>query len=174
MECIKAFGAGLVCKGFQYEVGKTYTMPRSEVKLCRSGFHAANGTDPSLTLDYYQLTQTTEYCLVDINVIDSYGDKVVGDKIKILRKLSLDEVIELDETGRWCTYLARDVEGADIKKLQAAVINKDETGELCLYFAEYVEGADIKKLQAAVAGKDKNNWWVKRLLSISVKELQNE
>ena len=87
---------------FTYEVGKTYRMKKSDVKLCNKGFHAAADCDISNTVDYY-FTSNTEYALVDINVTDRDAHKVVGNQIRIIRKLeSLEEMISYDKTGRWC------------------------------------------------------------------------
>ena len=38
----KGFESDLSCRGFQYEVGKTYKLPETEtLELCRCGFHAS-------------------------------------------------------------------------------------------------------------------------------------
>ena len=35
----KAFNNDMKCLSFQYEVGKTYTIPKEELEMCRRGFH---------------------------------------------------------------------------------------------------------------------------------------
>jgi hypothetical protein len=35
----KGFNADWTCRGFQYKVGQTYTMPKENVQMCRQGFH---------------------------------------------------------------------------------------------------------------------------------------
>jgi hypothetical protein len=38
MRGYKAFNKDLTCRGFQYEIGKTYEMD-GEIEICRRGFH---------------------------------------------------------------------------------------------------------------------------------------
>ena len=166
MITIKAFDKGLVCKGFQYEVGKTYTMPTKQVKICESGFHAATNGDISNTIYYYPEILNTEYALVDINVVDSQKDKVVGDKITILKKITdIDELISYDRTGKWIikyAVLIQNINPRLIPLLQQAIIKKDQTGEWVTKFAKKVERSDIPLLQEEVIKKDKTGEWVTR------------
>ena len=39
MKGYKVFCSDWTCLGFQYEVGKTYEMDATEIKLCNRGFH---------------------------------------------------------------------------------------------------------------------------------------
>ncbi len=118
MITVKAFEKDIKCRDFQYEVGKTYTMPTEEVRICERGFHASANCDISETIEYYPNVANSEYALVDINVVDSMSDKVVGDRITIIRKLeTLDGLIQYDKTVRWCYWFAKDSKGADVKKL---------------------------------------------------------
>ena len=164
MITIKAFNKGLVCREFKYEIGKTYKIPKNDVKRCNNGFHASAHCDISETIYYYPISEDTEYALVDINVVYSIRDKVVGDKIKVIKKLkTLDELIEYDKTGEWCylfvRYNAKKIKKDDVKKLQDAVLQKDKTGKLCYYFARNIRNTDINKLQDAIIEKDETGKW---------------
>ena len=161
MITVKAFDKGLKCRDFKYEVGNTYSIPTEKVEMCVYGFHASSHCDISETTIYYPFVTENEYALVDIHVIDRIDDKVVGDRITILRKLeTLDELIKYDKTGEWCYEYAKRCNDTDIiKQLQDAVIEKDETGEYCCYFAENVEDADIPTLEKAVIEKDRTGRW---------------
>lgn len=189
MLTVKAFwkdNKGLYCdpdgKKHYYKVGKEYVVDRERVKICKFGFHASAHCDISETLYFYDITEHTAYCLVDINVVDEHRYVVVGDRISIIKELTFDEcvqydktgewcfkfllnmnngnidnfdnlqdaILEKDNTGVWCCWLATTIKGTDIKRLQNAVIERDETGELCYRVAKYVEGADVDRLYNAV------------------------
>ena len=136
---------------FYFEIGKTY-IHEGEVKLCKSGFHASRNCDISETVGYYPVN--SHYCLVDINVINERDDKIVGNKITLLKELTFEECIGYDKTGEWCYHFADDIKEANVELLQNAVITKDKTGCWCYYFARYVKGTNVKLLQNAVIEKN--------------------
>ena len=91
MKAYKGFDKDLKCRGFQYEIGKTYTMPEGEpIKLCKSGFHACE--KPIDCFGYYA-PGLSRYCEVEIDdVSDERSDdsKRVAKTITIIRELTLD------------------------------------------------------------------------------------
>ena len=96
MKAYKGFDKNLQCRGFQYEVGKTYTMPEGEnVKLCKKGFHACvNVID---CFNYYEPAKS-RYCEVELEDVSSEIDndsKRVARTITIVRELTLDEVHDI-------------------------------------------------------------------------------
>ena len=57
----KAFDRNFQCRGFQYEVGKTYTH-EGTVRACGAGFHSCE--DPLDTLSYYDICDGTRFAIV--------------------------------------------------------------------------------------------------------------
>ena len=115
----KGFDKDLKCRGFQYEVGKTYSMEENPV-ICKRGYHCC--TKLSDVFDYYPLIITTidanldrilpvkkipsgnRYCLVEVGgYIDTdlgafvTSSKVSTNSIKILQELTEDDIIDILE-----------------------------------------------------------------------------
>lgn len=90
MRGYKAFNCDLTCRGFQYEIGETYTLDDPDsLEICKSGFHFC----PNIAscYKYYDAKDTTRICEVEalgeIQESDE-GDKMVTDKIKIIREIT--------------------------------------------------------------------------------------
>jgi hypothetical protein len=89
----KAFNSDLSCRGFQYEVGKTYTT-KGELEICKNGFHFCNKIIDCF--NYYFFDGETR-----IAEVESLGKVIRGDKknvtnkIKIIREIPLEEQLEL-------------------------------------------------------------------------------
>lgn len=85
----KAFNADLTCRGFQYEIGKTYTMDEKPVP-CVVGFHACKNLDD---IFYYRTpVNKIRICEVELGGIiikdnDNNNDKYVSNKITILKEI---------------------------------------------------------------------------------------
>ena len=92
MKAYKGFDKNLKCRGFQYEIGKEYE--EQEVDLCNKGFHACLAP---LDVFRYYAPATSRYCEVEIDgEIEKVTDdsKIAGTKIKIIREISLAELID--------------------------------------------------------------------------------
>ncbi len=94
----KGFNNDLTCRGFQYEVGKTYKTDR-DISLCDWGFHFCR---KMLDVNsYYSFdNENNRYCEIEAvgQIIDG-DDKSVTNKIKIVREIPKEEFIELINTG---------------------------------------------------------------------------
>lgn len=95
MKYYKAFNPDMTCKGFQYEVGKTYELSKGEtLKICECGFHFCDILNNCF--NYY----SEDECIIcEIEPLGKiikheYENKLVTDKIKIVKKLSKDEIEE--------------------------------------------------------------------------------
>ena len=89
----KAFDSNLQCRGFQYEIGKTYEHSGS-IEICESGFHACEY--PLDVLRYYA-PAGSRFALVRQSgaVVRHEGDsKVASAKITIGAELHLPQLIE--------------------------------------------------------------------------------
>ena len=95
----KVFNADWTCRGFQYVVGETFeedVIP----SCCNKGFHFC--TKASDCFSYYQFDSNNKVAEVeaigkiDTNPVDS---KCCTNKIRIVRELSWDEVLEIVNTG---------------------------------------------------------------------------
>lgn len=91
MIAYKGFQPGLVCLGYQFQMGLNVT----EKANCReNGFHCAE--NPLDCLTYYRDIQHSEYYIVnaggDIDE-DSVDSKIACTELKILQKLEIDQLI---------------------------------------------------------------------------------
>lgn len=121
----KGFDKNLKCRDFQYEVGKTYTMPEKP-EVCVKGFHCC--TNLSDVFHYYPLwtwavdgrngflipgtrsPSENRYCLVEVcGDVDTdwaacaSSSKIATNSIKIIQELFLKELMEeehLQESGK--------------------------------------------------------------------------
>ena len=89
MRGYKGFNSDLTCRGFQYEIGKTYEMD-GVIALCSRGFHFCE--ELRQTFEFYD-KNTDRFCEVESGEFVVRGsDKCCTDKITIIRELSRVEI----------------------------------------------------------------------------------
>ncbi len=89
----KGFNQDWTCRGYQYEVGKTYEH-RGDVKACESGFHACEY--PLDVLDYYS-PAVSKFAVVKMSgeiSKDSDDTKIASAKITIETEINLPEMVK--------------------------------------------------------------------------------
>lgn len=152
MKAYKGFDKDLQCQGFQYEVGKEYE--EQDVILCNKGFHAC--TVPLDVFRYYA-PATSRYCEVEIDgeiekAVDDY--KIAGTKIKIIREISLAELIEAQreyEEGKK-SHSTRAVIVGDYRAATAGNCSAATAGYRGVATAGYFGAAIADKCGMATAG----------------------
>ena len=123
IEGYKGTDRDMKCQGFQYEIGKTYRMPRESVDECRTGYHMClNMNDVT---DYYAIGSGNRYfkvrALVRLSDKNEYGklpeyepdnlyhvyfgrkarNKLVAAEIEFLEELTMDEILEGTIAKNW-------------------------------------------------------------------------
>ena len=102
MKGYKVFNSDWTCSNFQYEVGKTYEMDATEIKLCNRGFHFCERLIDCFL--YYGFDSENKFAEVEaLGVILTDGPKSCTNKIKIVREMNWNEVLNLVNIGKDCT-----------------------------------------------------------------------
>lgn len=98
MKAYKVFNSDWTCKGYQYEVGKTYTIDQKP-ELCSIGFHACKKVINCFS--YYSFDPKNKIAEVELlgEIVGKDEDKQATNKIKIVRELSWHEVLCMVNTG---------------------------------------------------------------------------
>ena len=97
----KVFNPDWNCRGFQYEVGKTF-LHNGNIEMCGSGFHFCQKA--SDCFNYYDFDSRNKVAEVEaIGLVETEGDKSVTDKIVIVREITWQELLTMVNTGDWNT-----------------------------------------------------------------------
>ena len=105
MKGYKVFNPDWTCRGFQFEVGKTFTEDVTPV-CCDSGFHFC--TKVADCFEYYPFNPDNKVAEVEaLGDIDTNEDdsKCSTNKIHIIREITWQEVLDLVNIGKSCTGL---------------------------------------------------------------------
>ena len=97
----KVFNPDWTCRGYQYEVGKTFKHD-GNIEMCGAGFHFCQKI--SDCFNYYEFNSNNKVAEVEaIGLVETNDDKSVTDEITIVRELTWHEVLDLTNTGHDCT-----------------------------------------------------------------------
>ena len=100
----KVFNEDWTCRGFQYEVGKTYKHD-GNIELCGSGFHYCRKLIDCF--EYYSFNPANKVAEVEVlGQIESDDKKSVTNEIKIVKELDWYKVLDMVNQGENCTGLA--------------------------------------------------------------------
>ena len=99
----KVFNPDWTCRGFQYEVGKTFEHD-GNIELCGSGFHFCQKA--SDCFNYYGFNSNNKVAEVEaLDLVETEGNKSVTNKIHIIREIPWQELLTIVNTGKDCTGL---------------------------------------------------------------------
>ena len=96
----KAFNADMTCRGFQYEVEKSYEMD-GKIELCERGYHFCENIADCFS---YYGKDDTRFAKIEAygEVIKSDEDsKCVTNKIRIIEEIPRDEAVRMSNSGDW-------------------------------------------------------------------------
>jgi hypothetical protein len=99
LKAYKVFDSDWRCRGFQYEVGKTYSIKDQPV-MCEKGFHACKKVSDCFS--YYSFDPNNKVAEVKLGgvILGEDDVKQCAQKITIIREISWNEMLSLANTGR--------------------------------------------------------------------------
>ena len=101
----KGFDRNLQCRGFQFEIGKTYTH-EGKVEACKSGFHAIEG-HPLEVFSYYA-PGMSRFCMVEVDGdIQRHTDdsKIAASILTIVKEIGISDMVR--DAVKWVTDRAK-------------------------------------------------------------------
>ena len=101
----KVFNPDWTCRGFQYEVGKTFEEDVTP-ECCEAGFHFC--TKASDCFNYYRFDSSNKVAeVLALGEVDKDSDstKCCTNKIQIVREIPWQELLTIVNTGKSCTGL---------------------------------------------------------------------
>lgn len=97
----KVFNPDWTCRGFQYEVGKTYEEDVTP-SVCNRGFHFCKQAKDCF--NYYLFSPKNKIAeVIAMGDIVEEGNKCCTNKIKIEREITWEELLTIVNTGNACT-----------------------------------------------------------------------
>lgn len=167
---IKGFDKNLSCRGFQFEIGKTYEV-KGKVKACSNGFHSCpsdEDTSPLSVFEYYP-PATSRYCEVQAEGnTDRQGNKIASAKITVGVEITLHELI-----GRFINWATNKAGGtlaasnsgdrgaASNSGYQGAAMSHSYGGKVmcegdgqALYCSEFNDNLELVSNACGITGQD--------------------
>jgi hypothetical protein len=128
VEAIKGFEHNLTCRGFQFEIGKEYSVSGA-IKPCVNGFHACpvDSVDPLSVFQFYA-PGTSRYCLVDQGgeIVPHDEDKAASSTVFIRKEISVAEII--DRAVQYRLARAKKAKGSTNSGYSGAATNSGDYG----------------------------------------------
>ena len=97
----KVFNPDWTCRGFKYEVGKTFKH-KGNIKICDSGFHFCQKASDCFNYYYFDSNNKVAEVIAKGNV-ETEGCMSVTDEITIVREVPWSELLTIVNEGSNCT-----------------------------------------------------------------------
>ncbi|WP_390549816.1 hypothetical protein, partial [Qipengyuania sp. MTN3-11] len=114
---IKGMDRDMTCRGFQFEVGKTYEQP-GKIVACSNGFHSYptdEDTPPHAVFEYYAPNVSRYFDVTAGGATDRQGNKIASASLTIGVEISMGEIMR--RVADWC-----------VKKAKGAASNSGDYG----------------------------------------------
>ena len=99
----KVFKPDWTCRGFQYEVGKTFKH-EGDIGLCKEGFHFCQKA--SDCFNYYKFDSDNKVAeVLATGLVETSDSKSVTNEITIVREIPWQELLTIVNEGKNCTGL---------------------------------------------------------------------
>ena len=153
IHAFKGFDKNLRCRGFQFEVGKTYEHD-GPVRVCESGFHACE--NPLDVWNYYNITNS-RFCRVVLSGDtdrDGEDSKIAARRIEIGPELTLPEYI--DAIVRWTEQngAVEDGENVAITRNNVCTAITAQAAKIAITGWGVVSVISGRRARAAIVGAD--------------------
>jgi hypothetical protein len=99
LKAYKVFDENWKCRGFQYEVGRTYEIKEKPI-LCERGFHACVQVQNCFSYYGFDPKNKVAEVLLSGIIIGQEGEKQCAQKIKILKELSWESMLIIANIGK--------------------------------------------------------------------------
>ena len=160
----KVFNPDWTCRGFQYEVGKTFKH-EGNIEMCGAGFHFCRKLADCF--NYYEFNSNNKVAEVEaIGNVETRDDKSVTDEIVICKELSWHEVLDLCNTGN-CNTGNRNTGNCNTgnwntTNFSTGFFNSIEQPLYIFNNPTDMSRDDFNNLLAvrAMRWKYENNWWI--------------
>jgi hypothetical protein len=153
-------------KDFNYSFNKKYTTNNLDnIKTGTKGFYYYDSTDSIFgiydTIDFFGNRHII--CEVDPSgkIVD-IGSRKCCSQITVLKELTYEDLLELDNTGMYTYYYIlyhiKFIDKERLSVLEDMLIEKDKTGRWCGLLIMHTEDVDMNKLQKAISKKNRRNY----------------
>ena len=144
----KAFDENLKCRGYQFEIGKTYEIEGGPI-LCERGFHFCR--DMQYCFEYYDMD--SRICEVKAEDIIDGDDKSVCRKITIVRELSQKEIMDKITNSEHAYYWAKKIGNQDV------MIDKITDSEYAYRWAKDIGNSEV--MIDKITDSECAYWWAR-------------